>query len=417
MENNHKENKLADFDDLWRVFPKNPTKSEKDLVSLYNIFGYDSITKYLLIRSMDVTHIKQLLSSVSNSTLEELVKTAYESENITLEKIIHSIRKQWIIESDTRRKRYEECKSVLSVIKDIPSSPMIRSDDVKTYINRQMRDIANPEQFIKIRNNTVSELINYLDWTVYNTLTTEMVEIGWLGLDKLPENVIPILREKGIFGIDVFVILEGMIYPFDLKITHPGLDYFDINGWMLEQDKGGNNFQIIKDNSIPSEMKMVKEGLKRINREFREKGMQVITLKSLKEKYGSQDWAIKWPIMELLKKHNKNLFDEIIKHRNKSLYELRKNGKKLEWLNMKKQGSALFRNNNRIFVFLCFKDRIGNENEAIRLKGMTDLLTTKLQLFLTNMKVNNLNENQYDYEDGHNYTGALTTSLVFESEY
>ena len=83
-----------------------------------------------------------------------------------------------------------------------------------------MRDITTSAEFLRLRDETSTELSNYLDWTVYNTITTEMVEIGWLGIENLPENVIPILREKGIFGIDVFVILDGFIWPFDLNILN-----------------------------------------------------------------------------------------------------------------------------------------------------------------------------------------------------
>lgn len=407
----------ADFSDLWDVFPSNPTKSEKDLIGLYRKFGYPSMTKYLLIRSMGIGHIQTLLGVEGKQSLDELARLVYENESITVEQITASIRSQWSLESNQRRERYEQCADILSSIENIPNSPMIRGDKVKEYINRQMRDITTPAEFLRIRDQTSTELTNYLDWTVYNTITTEMVEIGWLGIENLPENVIPILREKGIFGIDVFVILDGYIYPFDLKITHPGLNYFDIFHWMIENKEGADNFSLVRDDTNPSEIQRIKMALKIVNKNRKTSREGTVTLAALKEIYGSSESAIKWPIMEILESELPRAHEAIMEFRRNSIRQLNSDGRKLEWLNMKKQGASLFRNNNRIFVFLCFSDHVGNEKMAIRLKGMIEELTTSLQNFLQEIDIDKLHENRYSYEDGRNYTGALTTSLVFESNF
>jgi hypothetical protein len=407
----------ADFSELWDVFPSNPTKSEKDLIGLYRKFGYPSMTKYLLIRSMGIGHIQTLLGVEGKQSLDELARLVYENESITVEQITASIRSQWLLESNQRRERYEQCADILSSIENIPSSPMIRGDDVKKYINRQMRDITTSAEFLRLRDETSTELSNYLDWTVYNTITTEMVEIGWLGIENLPENVIPILREKGIFGIDVFVILDGFIWPFDLKITHPGLNYFDRFHWMVENEEGADNFLLVRDDENPSEIQRIKMALKLVNKNRRKIGGGKVTLKALKEIYGSSDSVIKWPIMELLESELPVAYRHIMAYRRNSIQQLISDGRILEWLNMKYQGAPLFRNNNRIFVFLCFSDHVGNENSAIRLKGMIEELTTSLQSFLQELDIDKLHENRYSYEDGQNYTGAFTTSFVFQSNF
>ena len=90
-------------------------------------------------------------------------------------------------------------------------------------------------------------------------------------------------------------------------------------------------------------------------------------------------------------------------------------------MNMVEQGAPLFRNNNRIFVFLLIEGRVGNEDYAKVLKRNTQQITSELFKHLENITLESLNSNNYIYDKGSDndgpYTGALTTSILITGQY
>lgn len=88
-------------------------------------------------------------------------------------------------------------------------------------------------------------------------------------------------------------------------------------------------------------------------------------------------------VTEMKQKHQ-----TYIPHSNDELYPL-------EWWNYKFQGENLFCNNNRLFVFLAFKDRFIDGRE---LKGKTAEIGNKINELLDDISVEKIHTIKYHYD-------------------
>ena len=69
--------------------------------------------------------------------------------------------------------------------------------------------------------------------------------------------------------------------------------------------------------------------------------------------------------------------------------------KSVEWLNYKYQGERLFKNNNRFFVFLSYKDMF---DDARPLKGNLEAIKAKVTGKLDNIVSGEFNNIKYYYD-------------------
>lgn len=85
----------------------------------------------------------------------------------------------------------------------------------------------------------------------------------------------------------------------------------------------------------------------------------------------------------------------------------------LEWWNYKYQGERLFCNNNRLFVFLAYKNKFVDGRE---LKGRITEITAKITSLLDSVSENSLHEIHYYYDKEASLTGnysALSLSTIY----
>ena len=85
----------------------------------------------------------------------------------------------------------------------------------------------------------------------------------------------------------------------------------------------------------------------------------------------------------------------------------------LEWWNYKYQGERLFCNNNRLFVFIAFKDRFVDGRE---LKGKTAEIGAKITELLDHMTEASIHTVNYHYDKEASLIGnysALSLSTIY----
>ena len=484
---------LVAFDELNRqkddggVLQGFPDDIPIDLVSAFE-GQEESMTRFMLIRSMGIEHL-QLLTKSEETNWEILFQTAYEGEH-SEDEIVAFILEQWDLGENDRAQEYERLETSLQHI-PIPEINLVRGDDPKKYINQQIRNKPDSGELPRRLDHLVSQMENYVHWTVYNQYTTDIVE---LFAQPLPANVIPVLRKGGIKGVDLFIQIEGKILPFDIKQTHimagDANNYFDKYD-LIEKGDENSSFNI-RDNAEGDviEINMIKEALKQENKRrnnlrkemsinienlskkhykqlnsvptltdlkhkhgkayvdemidylrlYGDENPGVVeqiehairqfqslpkpkTQQAFKDEFGATGDAIKAPILEFIASSPKGLQDteRIIENRERIVKELKDDRSKIEWMNMVEQGATLFRNNNRIFVFLLIEGRVGNEDYAKVLKRNTQQITSELFKHLENITLESLNSNNYIYDKGSDkdgpYTGALTTSILITGQY
>ena len=259
---------LVAFDELNRqkddggVLQGFPDDIPIDLVSAFE-GQEESMTRFMLIRSMGIEHL-QLLTKSEETNWEILFQTAYEGEH-SEDEIVAFILEQWDLGENDRAQEYERLETSLQHI-PIPEINLVRGDDPKKYINQQIRNKPDSGELPRRLDHLVSQMENYVHWTVYNQYTTDIVELFAL---PLPANVIPVLRKGGIKGVDLFIQIEGKILPFDLKHTHimagDANNYFDKYD-LIEKGDENSSFNI-RDNAEGDviEIDMIKEALKQEN--------------------------------------------------------------------------------------------------------------------------------------------------------
>ena len=188
----------------------------------------DIATRFLLIRSLDSTNLKDIIRSYSKYSVEghinikELTEKAYNS-SAKISDVVEYIESK---RSSLISQREEEVVGLQDVLSLIPIVNCgVRNDKVddivKTFVrNKSLKTIGELNN--ELDNNILPRVRKYSLWSYYNQTSNDIVELFLLKHSK----VIPTLRK--IHDIDFFLRVENKIIPFDIKFTHISDSYFDL---------------------------------------------------------------------------------------------------------------------------------------------------------------------------------------------
>lgn len=194
---------------------------------------------------------------------------------------------------------------------------------------------------------------------------------------------------------------------FDLKFTHISDNYFDLASQGILRNTSANIFDdfVILDDDEHSEIKTIKtyyRTLKREHSEYRLPNMSGLTKSDfLNLLTGTQDRDA----IAFVEKINED-HASYVPSDSDELYPL-------EWWNYKYQGERLFCNNNRLFVFLSYKNRIVDGRE---LKGKTTAIGAKISALLDNISKDRMHTVHYHYDKDPGLVGdytALSLSAIY----
>ncbi len=382
---------MVNFEDIYKEFEK--TKNVVQFCKDYS--ANDVATRFLLIRSLDDSHLIELLNHHSTKTpsgkavvlMERLFNT-----KITVTELlayIESKRKDLVL---TRSKELEGLYSVISEFDTVNCG--VRNDKIDDLVKKLVRDkeiksFKTLEE--KIGHLVLTKINDYTLWAYFNQTTNDLLEMFFI---KHP-NVIPTLRK--IHSIDFFLKIDDKIIPFDLKVTHISDDYFEKYSKGLK--KTASDYAIGEDDS---EIKKIKD--------IYSKNKKFYKLPN----YGSLKKTEILDLLEML--HDDNIdasISEIKDSRKNMVLTTSQNLHPLEWWNYKYQGERLFCNNNRCFVFLAYSDKF---EDGRPLKKEIDKIGEKINYMLDNISSQNVSSINYYYTKDpalKDYYSAQAISTMF----
>ncbi|WP_316769636.1 hypothetical protein [Pedobacter frigiditerrae] len=379
------------FEQIHKKFAKKDT-------DLYKLQQEEGFSRYILIRSLGVEHLKDLFSKytgeqIKKGSADELYLKLYDS-GVTEDEIIEYIKSKYPEVRDYRKIQEEFLPKIISEFTDVRCG--IRNDDLNETAKKLVRDksIKSKADLEKKVDEVFDATIRgYILWQYYNQVTNDLIE--HILNDHI--NVIPTLRK--ISYVDFLIKKGDLIIPFDLKITHISDDYFDLHKKGLTHTDIGNDSFIIGGNK--SESELIKEKYKSVKKEL-----------SLPN-YGSLD---KIEMLTILNDKGgdeiKQFGIDIMASRKKMIEEIPTNLKAVEWWNYKFQGERLFKNNNRFFIFLAYKDSF---EDARPLKGKIEDIRAKVNEKLNSIIAEPLNNIKYYYNKDKGLEGPYevnSTSVI-----
>lgn len=392
---------MPNFESLYREF-----ENTKNLCKFYEDYRENKVsTRFLLIRSLDKPNLIDVINLYIGETTEKkpllLMKSVYDS-NITIQQILDYIETK---RQDLITSREAELQGLENVLTNIPVVNCgVRNDKVDDIVkavvrNKTLKTIEELEQ--EIDQAMLPRIRQYTLWSYYNQTANDIIELFLL---RHPL-VIPTLRK--IHDIDFFVKLEDEIIPFDLKFTHISDSYFDlISQGLIRHENASDDFSVVETGT--SEIKSIKDFYKAFKRQHGNT-YDLPNLKGLEKN----------DILEILLSTENDqaiTFVNQIKENHANYVpgassELRS----LEWWNYKFQGERLFSNNNRLFVFLAYKNRFQDGRE---LKGKTAEIGEKIKHLLTELTYERIHTISYHYDKQADLVGdykakALST-IYFE---
>lgn len=370
-------------------------KKDSDLSKLQKEKGF---SRYILIRSLDNDHTKELIKAntkieITKNHSDYLWDTLFKSD-VTEEQIIKYINKKYPEVSKRRKEQEEYLPNIIKEFDIVKCG--IRNDNLNELTKELVRDksIQSKADLEKKVNGVVNNRIKgYILWQYYNQVTNDLIEHFF----NDHKNVIPTLRK--ITYVDFLIKKNNEIIPFDLKITHISDDYFDWHMKGLSKSASGNDSYKVGGGQSESEI-------------FKAK------YKSLKNElelpnYGGLDKEQMFKI--LLNKDDERttkFAEELLLQRKKMIIDIEKDLTSVEWWNYKFQGERLFKNNNRFFIFLAYKNSF---EDARPLKGNLELIKDKVGKKLDSIITDDLNNIRYYYDKEKSVEGAyqiLSTSIL-----
>lgn len=385
---------MSNFDSLFNEYAN--TKNG-DVFAFCQKYSENSVaTRFLLIRSFDSENLKKLLTqhnlSFSSGKEKDLMKIAYNS-NISIKDLLNYI--------ETKRpeliaEREKEVSGLESVLQQIPVVGCgVRNDNVDTIVqaftrNKELKTYDELEAYLN--SDILSRMKQYCLWSYYNQTSNDILELIFLK----HKNVIPTLRK--IYNIDFFLRVGDDIIPFDLKITHVSDEYFEFaSKGITVASNTHDNFIVNQENA--SELETIKEYYKSYKKNHKELSLPNISEFKTDTKATLSEYIIKLDsasadfIFELQQAHA-----AFVPTNQDTL-------KMLEWWNYKYQGERLFCNNNRLFVFLAYKNRFVDGRD---LKGNTSEIEHKINFLLDNLSPESIHKIQYHYEKDPKLEGDYT---------
>ncbi|WP_263832432.1 hypothetical protein [Sulfurospirillum oryzae] len=438
------------------MFKSLHSEFEKKDTDLYKFQQRKGFSKYILIRSLDINTLKEIIkdqtgNDAKSSKQDELYKELFDTD-ITIDKLIEHILKKYPEEREYRLEQEKHLPAIIENFGDVKCG--IRNDNMNDVAKALVRDksiLSKKELDRRVNELLQGTIKGYLLWQYYNQVTNDLIE----HIVNDHPSVIPTIRK--IHDVDFFLKINDEIVPFDLKITHISNDFFDkytkgielnidnkcnitddycINDRShgeLEQIK--NLYKVTKEKRLPKMTGQSKEdlknnltslGIEEINQEL----SALEELKEIKTYYSQIKLKYDLPNMsklsqqgmvDILLKYNQTetekLLEQLIAKRRTCIKQLETDRKILEWWNYKNQGERLFKNNNRFFVFLAYRNSF---EDARPLKGNVDslknLISRQLDAISNGQELNTIN---YYYDKDKNLKGSYTinaTSVIYASE-
>jgi hypothetical protein len=245
------------FKDLHREF-------ENKTTDLFELQKKDNFSRYLLIRSLDREHLKELIEKhtgekIKTGKFEDSYEKLFDSK-ITNDEIIEYINTEYPKVKELRQEQEEYLPEIIKDFGEVKCG--IRNDNLNDTAKELVRDKSIKDKGDleeKISDLLENRIKGYLLWQYYNQVTNDLIE----HIFNDHQNVIPTLRK--IRFVDFLVKKGDKIIPFDLKITHISDDYFDLHkkGIVSAPENSNDSFSI--DNN-PSEQEIIKEKYKEYKR-------------------------------------------------------------------------------------------------------------------------------------------------------
>lgn len=388
---------MSDFLTIYKEF-----EETKDLCSFTDKYKDDDVSiRFLLIRSLDNANLKEILKlnkiSVSSNRIKDLMEQVYNT-SITVQALVD------YIESNRNiiiQQREEELKGLTDVLDKFPDvSCGVRNDKVDDIIKQIVRNksLKTYDDFEKEINNSVLPRVSqYIHWSYYNQTSNDIIELYFL---KHPK-ILPTLRK--IPNIDFFLKIDDDIIPFDLKFTHISDDYFNLHSQgLVPQGAYTANFDDFACSVGDSELIKIKNfysSIKRSKKLPNYGDLSKVELIDILDNNGSAETVA--------------FINEITDSRTQYVTEITNDLHPLEWWNYKYQGERKFCNNNRIFIFLAYKNRF---IDGRPLKGNTEKIGEQIINLLNSITKNDLHKISYKYEKDESLKGNYS-ALAFSTIY
>lgn len=392
---------MPGFESLFREF-----ENTNDLCKFCEDYQKNDVsTRFLLIRSLDKSHLVEIINRHIGETVEKnlpiLMKTVYESD-VTIRQLLDHIETK---RQDLIATRETEMFGLEKILANIPIVHCgVRNDKVEDLVKALVRNktIKTIEELeCEIDNVVLPRIRQYTLWSYYNQTANDRIELFLL---RHP-SVIPTLRK--IRGIDFFVKVEGRIIPFDLKITHISDEYFNlVSQGLAYRENASDDFSVIGTGT--SEMQSIKEFYKTFKKQYANEydlpNLRGLGKHEILEALSSTENERAIVFVNQIKEDHANYVPT-------TFQELHS----LEWWNYKYQGERLFSNNNRLFVFLAYKHRFQDGRE---LKSKIAEIGEKINQLLTEVTAERIRTISYHYDKQVDLVGdykakALST-IYFE---
>lgn len=385
----------------------NEYENTKDVCSFSKKYQDNDVsTRFLLIRSLDKDNLKEIISRYSNESTEGDVRTLFKKafdSNATIKNIIDYIEQQ---RSSLIKKREAELSGLSDIIKDFPIVNCgIHNDKIDDILKKFVRNKTiktKNELLFELENSLLPRVRQYVLWSYYNQTSNDIIELFFLKHKR----IIPTLRK--IHDIDFFLKIDNKIIPFDLKFTHISDNYFDLVSGGIEDNHNQNIFDDYITSDSNNEIKVIKAfylGFKKTHKEFdlpKTTGLEKKQYCDYLISTGNNE-ATQFAIE--IQKKRKNL----VPSTPEQLHQL-------EWWNYKYQGERLFCNNNRLFVFISYRNSF---QDGRLLKGKTAEIGLKINDLLDNLTLENVHTIRYHYDKDSSLEGdysALSISTIFSED-
>lgn len=378
------------------------TRFEYGNTDLYLLQKEGGFSKYILIRSLDKKHLLTFINDKSlelpqKQDIDSLYRTIYES-SVSIPDLIDFIRKEYPTIKSEREEQEKYLSNILEEFSNVKCG--VRNDNLNDLVSGLVRDKSiDSKSDLDMR---IDELINsnikdYIYWQYYNQASSDLLE----HIFNDNPRIIPTLRK--IKYVDFFIEIDGQIIPFDLKVTHLSEDYYDLLRSGLKSTPGqGDDF---KTEGKDKEIKEIKDFYKSIKNKYKLPNygqFSKLELINVLEEYRANDEDIC------------NFISKTIDIRGRLVRETQEDLKKACWWNYKYQGERLFKNNNRFYVFLAYKNTYDDPRP---LKGNVKDIKDMVDKFIINLKSKDLMTINYEYEkdvthNGNYRVNALAVILI-----
>lgn len=354
---------MANIEQLYREY-----EDTKNVCEFYDNYNDDERTaeRFLLMRSLDKPDLINIYNRYVGEAelrgrIKEILFEVYNTD-ITIDQVLDYVNEK---RDELITSRSEELEGLDDLLRVFPIEECgIRNDKVDDIIKGFVRDksVKTIEEMQDRLNNVVLPKVKqYSLWSYYNQTANDLIELALIS----NERVVPTLRK--IHDIDFFIVSNGRIVPFDLKITHISDDYFEkLSKGILQADGTSGDDYYIGDSD--SEIKMIRREYKNIRRNH-----DIPSTSGLKKE----------ELIDYLVQLNDGQVTMVVEHfrdrRRQYVDETASDLRKLEWWNYKYQGERLFCNNNRLFVFLAYRSLfIDGRPLKGRINELKDLITSMI---------------------------------------